>query len=352
MARRVDDIDVVVATSGPSVVRRISWGAIIAGVVIALVVQLLLGILGLGIGAGNIDPLSEANPVAGIGVGAGIWFAVSLLIALFLGGYVAGRTAGIPRRQDGLLHGLLTWAVTTLLTFYLLTTTVGSLMGGTARILGQTVSATGQGIAAVAPRVAEAAGDAAGAVDARLPDAGEIDWSALQRQAEGLLAQAGIDTSGISGAISETISTTQQLSETVAAVTDDPQSREELAALIQRITTSGGESFSAADRQELTTFMVERGGRSQAEAEQLVSDLETTYQETRTQAQAAIDQAQAAGQAALAGAEETARETGQVVADNVAGAAIWTFIGLLVSAIAAAFGGRSGTPREMLAETR
>ncbi len=352
MARRQDDVDVFVATSGPNVARRISWGAIIAGVVIALVVQLLLGILGIGIGTSTIDPLSEANPVAGIGTGAGIWFAVSLLIALFIGGYVAARAAGLPRRQDGLLHGVLVWGLTTLLTFYLLTTTVGGLIGGTARVLGRTLSATGQGIAAVVPQVSQAAGDAAATVNAQLPDGSEIDWSALQQQAEGILAQVGIDTSPISDAISETLTTTQQLSETVAAVTDDPESREELAALIGRITTSGGETFSAADRQELTNFMVERGGRTEAEAEELVNNLEQTYQETRAQAQAAVEQAQAAGQEALAGAEQTARETSQMVADNVSSAAIWTFIGLLISAIAAAIGGSMGAPREILAETR
>lgn len=342
----------MVAGNSATVARRISWGAIIAGTVMALMVQLLLSILGLGVGAGAIDPLSEANPVAGIGTGAGIWFAVSLLLALFAGGYVAGRAAGIPRRQDGMLHGLLTWALTTLLTFYLLTTTVGGLIGGTTRVFGQTLAATGRGIATVAPQVAEAAGDAAATVNAQLPDGSEIDWSALQRQAEAILNQAGVDTSGISSALTETLDSAEQVSETVDAITDDPQSREELAALIGRITTNGGETFSAADRQELTNFIVERGGQSPAEAEGLVNDLEQTYQETRAQAQEAAQQAQAAGQEALAAAEQTARETGQVVAENVSGAAIWAFIGLIVGAIAAALGGLIATPRDLLTNSR
>jgi len=352
MTNRYETVDTLVAANGSTVARRISWGAIIAGTVMALMVQLLLSILGLGIGAGTIDPISEANPVAGIGSGAGIWFAVSLLLALFAGGYVAGRAAGIPRRQDGLLHGLLTWALTTLLTFYLLTTAIGGLIGGTARVFGQTLAATGRGIAAVAPQVSEAAGDAAATVNAQLPDGSEIDWSALQSQAEALLNQAGVDTSGISSAISETISSTQQVSETVNAVTDDPQSREELAALIGRITTNGGETFSDADRQELINFMVERGGRSEAEAEELVNNLEQTYQETRAQAQEAAQQAQAAGQEALANAEQSARETGQVVAENVSSTAIWAFIGLLIGAFAAALGGLIATPRDLLTMSR
>lgn len=346
--RRVDverrgDVEVVTDTGDPRLPRRISWGAILAGVVIALVVQLLLGILGLGIGASAINPMSEANPVSGIGIGAGIWFAVSLLIALFAGGYVAGHMAGIQRHQDGLLHGVITWGLTTLLTFYLLTTTVGSLIGGTARALGSGLSAAGSGIAAVAPAVVGAAGDAAAAVGDQVQGTGDLDLSALQRQVEGVLNQVGVDTSGVSGAISETISTTQQLSQTVSEVADDPQSRQELAALIQRIATNGGETFSDADRQELTTFITERGGRTPAEAEELVNNLQKSYQELRTQAQQTATQAQQAGQEALASAEQTAREAGQAAAEGVASAAIWTFVGLLLSAIAAAYGGYQAT---------
>lgn len=343
---RRGDVEVVTDTRDSRGPRRISWGAILAGVVIALVVQLLLGILGIGIGASTIDPLSESNPVSGIGIGAGIWFAVSLLLALFAGGYVAGHMAGIQRRQDGLLHGLITWGLTTLLTFYLLTTTVGSLIGGTARALGSGLSAAGSGIAAVAPTVADAAGNAATAVGNQVQGTGDLDLSALQRQVEGILNQVGVDTSGVSGAISETISTTEQLSETVSEVADDPQSREELAALIQRIATNGGETFSDANREELTAFIAERGGRTPAEAEALVNDLEQNYQELRAQAQETTAQVQEAGQEALAEAEQTAREAGQAAAEGVASAAIWTFVGLLLSAVAAAAGGYQATSHQ------
>lgn len=348
MTTRKENVDVVVATTEPRAVRRISWGAILAGVVIALVVQLVLGILGLGIGASTIDPISESNPVSGVGIGAGIWFAVSLLLALFAGGYVAGRMAGIPRRQDGLLHGVLTWGLTTLLMFYLLTTTVGGLIGGTARVLGRGLSTAGAGIAAVAPTVAGAAGDAAGAVRDQVQGTGELDLSELQRQVEGILNQVGVDTSAVTGAISETISTTQQLSATVGEIADDPQSREELAGLIQQIATNGGETFSPADRQALTDFIAERGGRTPAEAEALVNDLEQTYQAARAQTQETVAQAQAAGEEVLVEAEQTAREAGQAAADGVASAAIWTFVGLLLSAVAAAYGGYSATPHDTI----
>lgn len=316
---------VVTAPEESVSVRRISWAAILAGVTITLVVQLALGILGLGIGASTINPLTEENPVAGIGIGAGIWFLVSALIALFAGGYVAGHMAGVLHRQDGLLHGLLTWSLATLLTFYFLTSTVGGLIGGAASILGRGLAAVGSGAAVAVPAIAGATGE-------QLEDVGGLDLSALQSQIETLLNQAGVDTS----AVSQAVTTTQQVTETVSEITDDPQSRQELAALINRIATSDGETFSAADREELINFIVEHGGRSREEAEELVAELEQTYQEARAQYQEALAQA-----------EQTAREAGAATAEGVSTAAIWTFIGLLISAAAAAAGGYVATPRDL-----
>ncbi len=117
-------------------VKRISWASVFAGVVIVLVTQLLLSLLGLGIGASTINPTTEQDPASGLGIGAGIWFILTSLIALFAGGWVAGRLAGIPRNIDSMLHGLLTWGLASLLLFYFLTSTVGSLIGGTFRVLG------------------------------------------------------------------------------------------------------------------------------------------------------------------------------------------------------------------------
>lgn len=134
--------------------KRIFWGAVIAGVVVTLVTQLLLSLLGLGIGASTIHPVTEENPVSGMGVGAGIWFLISTLLALFAGGCVAGRLANVPRKVDSALHGVLTWASATLLTFFLLTSAVGGLLSGAASVLGKELSATGQqaAMAATSPQ--------------------------------------------------------------------------------------------------------------------------------------------------------------------------------------------------------
>ena len=45
-------------------INRVAWGAVFAGVVISLVTQLLLNLLGIGLGASTLDPGSGDNPAA------------------------------------------------------------------------------------------------------------------------------------------------------------------------------------------------------------------------------------------------------------------------------------------------
>ncbi len=131
-----------------TMVSRISWGAVLAGVVVALVTQILLNLLGIGIGAATLDPTVGDNPSAmSFSIGAGIWFALSTILAALAGGYAAGRLAGISRESTAGWHGLTAWALTTLVIFYLLGSTVGGLLGGAYRgmtnALGNVSSAIG-----------------------------------------------------------------------------------------------------------------------------------------------------------------------------------------------------------------
>ena len=140
-------------------VKRISWSAILAGVTVAVAVQLALSLLGAGIGFGLVDPLAGDTPGAGsFGLGAGLWWLVSNLLALAAGGYTAAWLAGNTLRFDGMLHGIVTWGVTLLLTFYLLTTAIGGLIGGAFGMVGEVASgatsAAGEGLRAAAPQVA------------------------------------------------------------------------------------------------------------------------------------------------------------------------------------------------------
>ena len=106
---------------------RISWGSIFAGAVVSLAIQLVLTLIGTAIGLATLNPATGDSPSGtSLGIGAAVWLVVSSLIALFAGGYVAGRLGGT---FNGWLHGLATWATVTTATLILLATAAGGLAG-------------------------------------------------------------------------------------------------------------------------------------------------------------------------------------------------------------------------------
>ena len=112
-------------------INNVSWGAVLAGVATSLIAQLVLNMIGIGVGASTLNPVTGDNPTAGtFSMGAGLWWALSGVIAAFIGGYVASRLSGRPKESTGAWHGLITWAVTNLVIFYFLSTAVGGLVGG------------------------------------------------------------------------------------------------------------------------------------------------------------------------------------------------------------------------------
>ena len=114
--------DLMVAPAG----WRLSWGAVFAGVIVALAAHLVLNLLGIGIG------LAGATGAAGmewLGTGFGLWWVIAGIIAAAIGGWIAGRTLGSADRSDGMIHGLLSWAGATLVIAFLLTTAAGGMLG-------------------------------------------------------------------------------------------------------------------------------------------------------------------------------------------------------------------------------
>lgn len=130
----------------------------------------------------SINPTTEANPLSGLGIGAIIWYSVSTLISLFLGGWVAGRLAGIPRPFDSILHGVLTWCLFTLFSAYILTTTVGKMVSGVGNLVGSTISTVGQGVSAAAGSFEN---------DADTDEGSMVDIDNLGDEATELLKQTG-----------------------------------------------------------------------------------------------------------------------------------------------------------------
>jgi len=124
---------------------RISWSAIFAGAAVTLAVSLLLALLGAGLGASSLNPLQQSNPLEGLGKVAIFWLVISGIVAFFAGGWTAGYGSGwITSRRESLVHGFVTWAVTSLVAASFITGAAGSLLAGGAGLIGQSAKAAAQ----------------------------------------------------------------------------------------------------------------------------------------------------------------------------------------------------------------
>jgi hypothetical protein len=274
---------VAVPTAG---LRRISWGAVLAGAAIVIAVHVSLSLLGLGIGLFTVDPAAGDTPGAtSFGLGAGIWWVVSNLIALVIGGYVAARLSGMPLRGDGIIHGVLTWAVTLLITLYLVTTSVGTIVGGAFNIVGSTLSTLGQGVAEAVPQALDAAG---------------MSPEQIQQQAEELLRpeQPG------------------QLSA--------EQARSELVDALRQMLT-GSEQEAAQAQERATTLIAQQARISPEQAKQRIDQMTAEVQRRADQAAA------------------EATEAADATASAASWASIWAFVAFVLGAAAGALGGSMGT---------
>ena len=117
------------------ILSQVSWRAILSGLVIGLVAEILLNLLGVGFGLTafntHTDILTKMNAVSLV------WFVIVGVIAMFLSGWFTGRLGALQTEINGALHGLMTWASITLIIFMLMASTAGSIIGGSVNLLGQ-----------------------------------------------------------------------------------------------------------------------------------------------------------------------------------------------------------------------
>ena len=111
---------------------RIRWGPIIAGIFVAIAIQLILSALGAAIGL-------TAGTTGGA-LGVGIWTIISLLIALFIGSWVAAAGCSPMNKKTAMLHGLILWATTLAISAWLLSSGVTGAFGLAAANAGEVLN--------------------------------------------------------------------------------------------------------------------------------------------------------------------------------------------------------------------
>ena len=277
--------ELAIPESGASAV---SWGAIIAGAVVASALSLALLMLGAGIGLVSVSPWSNNNvSVTTFGILAAAWFIAVQLFASGVGGYLAGRlrTRWVSVHTDEVYfrdtaHGLIVWGLGAIVTAWLLTSGAASVVSGAAHAGGSALEAAGTAAGGSAAQAAVQAASSEGSSTAYFTDM--------------LFRADHPDTSG-----------------------DPAAARAEVGRILVTDALSG--EMPAADKAYVAQLVAARTGLSQADADKRVSEV---VEQAKNAKDRAVDTAKAAADAA--------RKTGVYVA-------LWAFISLLIGAFSASF---------------
>jgi len=254
--------------------RTVSWPAVFAGALLAMMVMAILNLLATGIGISNIDLRGDPEPFRGIGSGLSWAMVIINLLAFAVGGYVAGRVSGPYRHGRGFLHGLLTWGVLVLVGAWLLTSAAGMLLGGIGNVLGSGLNMVGQGMGALAPAISE--------------------------NIEQATADLDLSAENIRGQLSDLL-----LEGTTEAGDSEALAGIQVQQLVQDAFSGDVELFSPDNREAVIELLTEETELTAAEAEEVVSNWEENYaaaQERLEQLQAELTAAAEQAQAALTSA--------------------------------------------------
>ncbi len=264
----------------------VSWGAIIAGAVAAAAVTLVLTLVGSGLGLTMVSPWSsEGVSATTFAVSTAIWIVIVQWLASGMGGYITGRlrTRWTGTQTDEVFfrdtaHGILAWALATLIIASTLTSAVTS-----------TVNSGVQAASTLTSGAAMATASAAGDMN-NGPTAYFVDT--LLRPAE------------------------------PGATTGETNAQD--AAQVSRILINGAAAgeIPADDRAYLGRLVAVRTGLSEADANARVDTVLKSIEDAKIAAQEAAD---------------TARKTGATLALLTA---LSLLIGAFIAGVSAALGGR------------
>ncbi|WP_432782108.1 hypothetical protein [Klebsiella michiganensis] len=290
----------------------VSWGAIFAGAAAAASLALMLLMLGAGLGLTSISPWENQGLAAGtVGIAAIAWLTFTQIVASGMGGYLAGRlqTKWVDTHTNEIYfrdtaHGFLTWAVALLVSAVLLTTTISSLIGGSAKVVGSV---------------------AGGATATAVNNAGEgssmLSKSSMEYFTRSLFRASGSTPAGNSNASGNDV---MAMNQPVPPKAESPAQLAEVTGIFANSIYSG--ALPKDDLTYVAQLVSQNTGISQQEAEQRV---QAVYDKAQANLKEAKDKAQQAADAA--------RKTTSYVT-------LWSFISLLIGAfvasLCATYGGR------------
>ena len=338
----VNEITVAAPGGGNEIARRVSWGAIFAGTVVAMALMVFFTTLGLGIGAATVDPLYDENPVGGLGIGSAIYIIITQLISLAAGGYIAARLAGIPRTPSALMHGAAVWGVSTLFLAYVAMTGAGAAFGAASTVLQNSA------------RAAISAGQAVIPDDLSLPSPADIAAGVsiddLPPEVQTALRRQGVTADNIRQEAREAfrnVVSQQEQANAVQAVQNTAVDAirtpgdipSDVNQLVDRLFGGENAVLSEEDRQEAIQTLENRLGITPQEAEQFVDTAQQRAEAAAQQVQQAVDTAR-----------QQATEAAQAATGHVRNAAFLLALASILGLAAAAGGAITGKPDDLVGD--
>lgn len=281
---------VAVGDSRAVLLNEVSWGAIFAGAVTALVAQVVLNLVGVGVGLSSVGTTAADNPaVSTFSLGAGLWFVGSGIAASLVGGLIAGRLSGKPLPGAASLHGLVSWAVTTLVLLYLITSAASGLVGGTLSTVSSALGGAGNLVGGTVQTAAQAAAPS---------------LSKISNPLDGIEQKVRDQAAG-----------------------QDPQAARDAAVAAVRAVLTGDPTQKEQAKNRAADALAKAQGIAPDQAKAQIDDYQRQYEQAVTTAkQKAETTAVAAKSAATQGA-------------------FYAALALILGALAAFFGGRLGAPK-------
>lgn len=90
----------------------VNWNAVIIGALAALAVALLITLIAVAVGAHLVGPDNRIVDLRTLSFTGMAFSVLGAFLAFVVGGWVAGKVAGILRSEPGMLHGAIVWLVT------------------------------------------------------------------------------------------------------------------------------------------------------------------------------------------------------------------------------------------------
>jgi tellurite resistance protein len=306
---------------------RVSWGAIFLGLAIALGLQVLLGLLGVAIGLGVLDP-SDPSGAGAWGVGTTIYVIIVQIVSLLTGGYIAARLSPAFTNRSAIVHGASIWALSTVIMVWLGTTAAGMVLTGMSNAVASMGNAAGQTVQALVPDE----------LDLDLP---HVAFTSLPADMQQTLRQRGITPGNLDQEIvrayRQVVSPQEQqavmeaLRQAAADIARSPgDAATDIDQAVDQIFGQGG-VLTREDTQQFQQTLQNRLGLSDDEVQQITAQVQQAIEDARQGARNALENAQRQTVAVAEG-----------VSDQVASIAFWTFIASLLGLTAAVVGGWIG----------